>query len=54
MLQANAISDVLNASHEIEALTTPVCAAVRAGAVGGSSGLAKVAEFVLPLMALAT
>ena len=55
MLQANAISDVLNASHEIEVHWTTIGLVLLAAPVlfGGVKRVAKVAEFVLPLMALA-
>ena len=55
MLQANAISDVLNASHEIEVHWTTIGLVLLSAPVlfGGVKRVAKVAEFVLPLMALA-
>jgi alanine or glycine:cation symporter, AGCS family len=55
MLQANAISDVLNTSHDIEVHWTTVGLVILAAPVlfGGVKRVAKVAEFVLPLMALA-
>ncbi len=55
MLQANAISDVLNTSHAIEVHWTTIGLVVLAAPVlfGGVKRVAKVAEFVLPLMALA-
>ncbi|HRD12823.1 MAG TPA: alanine/glycine:cation symporter family protein [Mycobacterium sp.] len=55
MLQANAISDVLNTSHEIEVHWTTVGLVLLSAPVlfGGVKRVAKVAEFVLPLMALA-
>jgi len=55
MLQANAISDVLNTSHDIEVHWTTIGLVILAAPVlfGGVKRVAKVAEFVLPLMALA-
>ena len=55
MLQANAISDVLNTSHEIEVHWTTIGLVLLSAPVlfGGVKRVAKVAEFVLPLMALA-
>lgn len=55
MLQANAIADVLNTSHEIEVHWTTIGLVILAAPVlfGGVKRVAKVAEFVLPLMALA-
>lgn len=55
MLQANAISDVLNTSHAIEVHWTTIGLVVLSAPVlfGGVKRVAKVAEFVLPLMALA-
>ena len=54
MVQANAISDVLNASFEIEYLWTTVGLVILAAPVlfGGVRRVARVAEVVLPLMAL--
>ena len=55
MLQANAISDVLSTSHNIEVHWTTIGLVILAAPVlfGGVKRVAKVAEFVLPLMALA-
>ncbi|MCB0942023.1 MAG: alanine:cation symporter family protein [Mycobacterium sp.] len=55
MLQANAISDVLNASHNIEVHWTTIGLVLLSAPVlfGGVKRVAKVAEFVLPVMALA-
>ena len=55
MVQANAISDVLSTSHNIEVNYTTIGLVVLAAPVlfGGVRRVAKVAEFVLPLMALA-
>ena len=55
MVQANAIADVLNTSHNIEVNYTTVGLVLLAAPVlfGGVRRVAKVAEVVLPLMALA-
>jgi len=55
MVQANAISDVLNTTYEIEQQYTTIGLLVLAAPVlfGGVRRVAKVAEVVLPLMALA-
>ena len=55
MLQANAISDVLNTSHNIEVHWTTIGLVILSAPVlfGGVKRVAKVAEFVLPLLALA-
>ena len=55
MVQANAISDVLNHTYEIEQQYTTIGLLVLAAPVlfGGVRRVAKVAEVVLPLMALA-
>jgi AGCS family alanine or glycine:cation symporter len=55
MLQANAISDVLNTSHNIEVHWTTIGLILLAAPVlfGGVKRVARVAEIVLPLMALA-
>lgn len=54
MVQANAIADVLNASHNIEVHYTTIGLVLLAAPVlfGGVRRVAKVAEVVLPLMAL--
>lgn len=54
MVQANAISDVLNSSYEVEYVWTTVGLIALAAPVlfGGLRTVARVAEFVLPLMAL--
>jgi AGCS family alanine or glycine:cation symporter len=55
MVQANAIADVLNASHNVEVHYTTIGLVLLAGPIlfGGVRRVAKVAEVVLPLMALA-
>ena len=55
MVQANAISDVLNTTHAIEQHYTTIGLVLLAAPVlfGGVRRVAKVAEVVLPLMALA-
>lgn len=55
MVQANAIADVLNASYEVEVQYTTVGMVLLAAPVlfGGVRRVARVAEVVLPLMALA-
>jgi AGCS family alanine or glycine:cation symporter len=55
MVQANAIADVLNASHRVEVHYTTIALVVMAAPIlfGGVRRVAKVAEVVLPLMALA-
>ncbi len=55
MVQANAIADVLNTTHEIEQHYTTIGLMLLAGPVlfGGVRRVARVAEIVLPLMALA-
>ena len=55
MVQANAIADVLNASHNVEVRYTTIGLVVLAAPIlfGGVRRVAKVAEVVLPLMALA-
>lgn len=55
MVQANAISDVLNASYEVEVQYTTIGLVLLAAPVlfGGVRRVARVAEVVLPLMALA-
>jgi len=55
MVQANAIADVLNTSHNIEVNYTTIGLVLLAAPVlfGGVRRVAKVAEVVLPLMALA-
>ena len=55
MVQANAIADVLNASHDVEIRYTTIGLVVLAAPIlfGGVRRVAKVAEVVLPLMALA-
>ncbi|MGD9622146.1 MAG: alanine/glycine:cation symporter family protein [Mycolicibacterium sp.] len=55
MVQANAISAVLNASYEVEVGWTTVGLIVLAAPVlfGGVKRVARIAEIVLPLMALA-
>jgi AGCS family alanine or glycine:cation symporter len=55
MVQANAIADVLNTTHEIEQHYTTIGLVLLAAPVlfGGVRRVAKVAEVVLPLMALA-
>ena len=55
MLQANAISNVLNVSHNVEVHWTTIGLVVLSAPVlfGGVKRVAKVAEFVLPVMALA-
>jgi alanine or glycine:cation symporter, AGCS family len=55
MVQANAISDVLNTSHNIAVNWTTIGLVVLAAPVlfGGVRRVARVAEIVLPLMALA-
>lgn len=55
MVQANAISDVLNTSHSVEVHYTTIALVVLAAPIlfGGVRRVAKVAEVVLPLMALA-
>ncbi len=55
MVQANAIADVLNANHEIEVHYTTIGLVLLAAPVlfGGVRRVAKVAEVVLPMMALA-
>ncbi len=55
MVQANAIADVLNASHQVEVHYTTIGLVLLAAPVlfGGVRRVARVAEVVLPLMALA-
>lgn len=55
MVQANAIADVLNTTHDIEVNYTTIGLVLLAAPVlfGGVRRVAKVAEVVLPLMALA-
>ncbi len=55
MVQANAIADVLNASYEVEVQYTTIGLVLLAAPVlfGGVRRVARVAEIVLPLMALA-
>lgn len=55
MVQANAIADVLNASHSVEVHYTTIGLVLLAAPIlfGGVRRVAKVAEVVLPLMALA-
>ena len=55
MVQANAIADVLKASHNVEVNYTTIGLVVLAAPIlfGGVRRVAKVAEVVLPLMALA-
>jgi len=55
MVQANAIADVLNASHNVEVHYTTIGLVLLAAPVlfGGVRRVAKVAEIVLPVMALA-
>jgi AGCS family alanine or glycine:cation symporter len=55
MVQANAIADVLNASHNIEVHYTTIGLVLLAAPVlfGGVRRVAKVAEIVLPVMAAA-
>ena len=55
MVQANAIADVLNTTHQIEQHYTTIGLVLLAAPVlfGGVRRVAKVAEVVLPLMALA-
>ena len=55
MVQANAIADVLNASHNVEVHYTTIGLVLLAAPIlfGGVRRVAKVAEVVLPLMALA-
>ncbi len=55
MVQANAIADVLNSSHNVEVHYTTIALVLLAAPVlfGGVRRVAKVAEVVLPLMALA-
>jgi len=55
MVQANAIADVLNASHNVEVHYTTIGLVLLAAPIlfGGVRRVAKVAEIVLPVMALA-
>jgi AGCS family alanine or glycine:cation symporter len=55
MVQANAIADVLNAAHAVEVHYTTIGLVLLAAPIlfGGVRRVAKVAEVVLPLMALA-
>lgn len=55
MVQANAIADVLNASHSVEVHYTTIGLVLLSAPIlfGGVRRVAKVAEVVLPLMALA-
>ena len=55
MVQANAIADVLNSSHNVEVHYTTIGLVLLAAPIlfGGVRRVAKVAEIVLPLMALA-
>lgn len=55
MVQANAIADVLNASYEVEVVWTTVGLVVLAAPVlfGGVKRVARIAEILLPLMAVA-
>ena len=55
MVQANAIADVLNANHNVEVHYTTIGLVLLAAPVlfGGVRRVARVAELVLPLMALA-
>ena len=55
MVQANAIADVLNSSHNVEVRYTTIGLVLLAAPIlfGGVRRVAKVAEIVLPLMALA-
>lgn len=55
MVQANAIADVLNVSHHVEVHYTTIGLVLLAGPIlfGGVRRVARVAEVVLPLMALA-
>ena len=55
MVQANAIADVLNASHQVEVHYTTIGLVLLAAPIlfGGVRRVARVAEVVLPLMALA-
>ncbi len=55
MVQANAIADVLNTTHAVEVHYTTIALILLAAPVlfGGVRRVAKVAEIVLPLMALA-
>ncbi|MFM9034585.1 MAG: alanine/glycine:cation symporter family protein [Mycobacterium sp.] len=55
MVQANAIADVLNTTHAVEVHYTTIALVLLAAPVlfGGVRRVAKVAEIVLPLMALA-
>jgi AGCS family alanine or glycine:cation symporter len=55
MVQANAIADVLNSSHNVEVHYTTIGLVLLAAPIlfGGVRRVAKVAEIVLPVMALA-